>query len=176
VHHERNARTAQLSSSGTMSNPYSLLRTTLLTHIQTKSDELAWPRNNTVPLQLTLERYICVESMLLPLVPFDIVPRKPALERQRGKRAHFVQLGRGYRRVLGPTWSATSGRETKLILDIRRQGLQSDVADLAEIATWPWSAHASLSLAPNSCHGTMQHSSAATCCAPTSPCTPCPPA
>ena len=83
--------------------------------------------------------------------------------------------GRDYRRVLGPTWSATSGRETKLRPDIRRQGLQSDVADLAGTAAlWPWSAHASLSLAPNSCHGTMQHSSAATCCAQTSPCTPCP--
>ena len=82
-----------------------------------------------------------------------------------------------YRRVLGPTWSATSGRETKLGSDIRRQGLQSDATDLAGTAAlWPWSAHASLSLAPNSCHGTMQHSSVATCCAQTSPCTPCPPA
>ena len=41
---------------------------------------------------------------------------------------------RDYRRVLGPTWSATSGRETKLRSDIRRQGLQSDVADLAGTA------------------------------------------
>ena len=62
-----------------------------------------------------------------------------------------------YRRVHGPTWSATSGRETKLRPDIKRQGLQSDEADLAGTAAlWPWPAHASLSLAPNSCHGTMQ--------------------
>ena len=49
--------------------------------------------------------------------------------------AHPVQSAtcrgtRGYRRVFGPTWSATSGRETKLRSDIRRQGLQSPVVGI----------------------------------------------